>query len=314
MYASQILVENEGSLRSMASQTTPTEFRQRAFSSLESSVMQHVLNNLAVAEAESTLTEREEQYIVGFMSYRKQELIRQYGEGSLIVAEARIQEAHGMSLNEFIRINVRERRLVDLYLQKTLDPLVNVTRRDIERYYKDHPELFNPDPKFVLRRIRTHTLEEAQKVLEQLENGRPFQEVAMNPENQTNREEGGLWSDGDPMTMNMFRFDKLNKAYMALDDNQWKGPIEETLANDQKRYWFIYVEDKIGGVSRPLVEAQGAIHSTLVDEQKRLYQARINQRLFKRASITNNDIRNYTAQIVEIAVARYGPELNTATP
>lgn len=313
MFASQILIENEGSLRSMASQTTPAEFRQRAFASLEGSVMQYVLNNLAVAEAQSTLTEREEQYIAGLMNYRKQELIRQYGEGSLIVAEARIQEVHGMSLNEFMRINVRERRLVDMYLQKTLDPLVNVTRRDIERYYKEHPELFNPDPKFIVRRIRVGTEAEATEIKEQLDAGKPFEEVASNEINQTSPDQGGLWSDGDPINPGVFRFTGLNDAYAGLDDNEWAGPLEETLANDRKRYWFVYVDDKIGGVSRPLVEAQDAIHNTLVDEQKRLYQARINQRLFRRASITNSDLRNYTAQIVEIAVARYGPELNGPT-
>lgn len=294
IYADTILDPIEPQLQALARQVGPGEFRQRATQLIEATVRQIVLDALILGEAERDLSDRERAGLQGMVLRHREELLRQYGQGSLSLTEHNLQQATGKSLEQTLE-EYRQKVLVSRYLANNLRPKINVTRWDIERYYRDHQDEFNPKASRVLRLIRVQNDEEAQRVREMLQT-RPFEEVALDKINLYKPAQGGLM-DATQGTA-VFDNDAMNQALAELGEGEWAGPFQLS-----GRPVFVFVEELTEAKSIPLKEAQPIIERRLRENQFRQLTDDYNRRLFEQGSF--EPLPQMVDRLVQIALARY---------
>ncbi len=309
VYASAILDDIDGTLRQIARQAAPQRDGQRLFEreampNIAGRLYNTVNQILIVNEAESRLTDRERNYLASIIPLQRGELIRRYGGGAQSVAEEAILRESGFTLEENLE-QFRDEQLVRRYLVQQVRPLIDVSRRDLERYYNDHPELFSPDPRWVLRRICVEDEALAGTVRSRLEGGEDFVAIAAEDLNVDLSPEG-LWSGGEAVGPEVFNFAPLNEAYASLEAGAWSGPIMQERENRATRYWFIRVEEIVGGESRSLDEAQREIFQVLFEDQRVALERRYQARLFSEGSYTS--LSDMAEDIMDVAIARYLPE------
>src|SRR5690606_8245681 len=147
-----------------------------------------------LSEAERDLTEAERSGLRVMISRKREDLMRQWGQGSLALTEARLRDQTGKTLDQTLEA-VRQQQLVRRYLIQKLLPLINVTRRDVEQYYRENSDTYQPPRKRTVRLIRVGRPADAEAIAAALNAGQAFKDVASSPPNAYRPEEGGLWPD-----------------------------------------------------------------------------------------------------------------------
>lgn len=279
-----------------ASELTRREFRQRAGELIAGRVREMVNDALLLSEAERDLTEQERQYVRYFMQQRREELVRRHGRGSTAVADRTLREQTGKGLDQTLE-DIRQREIVRRYMRLRLQPRINVTRRDIERYYRDHYDEYNPPATRTLRLVRAVDAEAAATIESRLEEGDSFESVASDEAlNTFQPNNGGLMADapGD----DVFGFDELNEALAELDEGEHAGPIDAGGAQ-----WFLKVEQIKGGEGQSLKEVQREIEQTLRLQQFRRLSAQHERELYERGSY--DSMQQMSEALLEIAMNLY---------
>jgi peptidyl-prolyl cis-trans isomerase SurA len=271
------------------------EFRKRAAERIALRLNGMVTDALIFGEAQRDLSDQERQGLTTAVTRYREQLLREHGQGSPALAEAKLLEDTGLTLDETIE-QWRQALVVQRYMRQKLRPKVNVTRRDVKRYYNDHYNEFNPPASRTVRVIQTAGSEDAQAIRELLDNGTPFAEAAKDPRNSFRPDTGGLMGTlaGDQL----FADPDVNKATLELEENQYAGPI--TVGD---REWFVFVEKIQQGEGKSLMDVQTQIHALLFDQQLREHSERYRQELFKKGSY--NSIEAMTMSLLEIATDRY---------
>lgn len=295
IYADQVFEPMHEQLGALGRQLSRGEFRQRARQLILGRLNQIVADSLILGEAQRDLSDVELDTLRVITLRHREQLLRQYGQGSLALAQTNIRKDTGLSLEQNIE-DFRNRRIVQRYLQKKLYPRINVAFRDIERYYREHREEFNPPAVRTIRIVRLKdkaALDTAQAILKE---GGPFAELASSKLNLFNPDSGGLLEDqpGDAP----LRYEQLNTAMVALSKGQTSDPIKIN-----SEYWLLRVEKIEQPKQLSLVEAQAAIESTLRAQQFRRLSDQYRARLFREGSY--NPIDQMTADLVNIALSRY---------
>ncbi|MFW6059929.1 MAG: peptidyl-prolyl cis-trans isomerase [Phycisphaeraceae bacterium] len=272
------------------------QFRERASDLIAGHVNEIVNDALLLGEAERDLSEQERQYVRHFMRQRRDELVRKHGRGSAAVADRTLRERDGKGLEQTLE-QIRQQELVRRYMRLKLQPRINVTRRDIERYYRDHHETYNPPMTRTLRLIRAVDEAAAATIEQRLAEGASFESVAKDAElNAFQPGNGGLMADapGD----DVFGFEPLNEALRELDAGEHAGPIDAGGSQ-----WFLQVEAIDGGEGRSLKDAQREIERRLRLQQFRRLSAQYEQQLYERGSYDSR--QEMTEQLLEIAMNLY---------
>ncbi len=295
IYARTVFEPIDAQLKSLGRQLAAYEFRSRAQELISSRLYQIVADALILGEAQRSLSDVEQVALKEMVKRKREELLRLYGQGSLMLAEKNILAETGLTLDETLE-EYRQAEVVKRHLQQTILPKINVTRRDIERYYNDHFEEFNAELRRTIRLIRVDDRSQADHVIELLKTGEPFEAVASLEINRFHPDEGGLMAEttGD----NVFGKEPLNEAMKELDEGEYSQSIE---LGDE--YWFIYIEnlERPKGVS--LHDSQLAIRQKLQNMQYRDLSNRYRRKLFEEGSY--NPIDEMAARLVHIAVSRY---------
>jgi len=270
-------------------------FRQRAAERISVRLNGMVTDALVYGEAKRDLSDGERQGLVAAESNYREQLLREHGQGSPALAEANLIEQTGLNLDQTIE-QWRQAAVVSRYMRQKLTPKVNVTRRDIKRYYQENYDKFNAPLQRTIRVIQTLSPEDAEYVRSVLDEGADFAEIAEDTRNQFRADRGGLMGvmAGDQL----FADSSVNEATLALNAGECVGPIEV-----DGKSWFVCVEDiqQPKGVS--LMDAQTQIQSILYDQQLREHSERYRQHLFEVGSY--NSIEQMTLTLLEIATDRY---------
>ncbi len=149
-----------------------------------------VNSSLIVAEAESLLSEEEQQGLFAFMrDFQEREMATR--GGTRTAAEQALWEKENISLEDFLRRS-RNELLANDIIRKRVGPRVIVSWRDVEREYNRRYNEFNPPSKALIRHIVLDPAKDQEKIDEvktRLANGDPFQDVATS----AGMEEGGKW-------------------------------------------------------------------------------------------------------------------------
>lgn len=255
-----------------------------------------VTDSLLLGEAERDLSDDERTALRRYVADERSELLRKWGNGSESVANQALIERTGKTLEQ----SVQDRRnviIVQRYMRAKFYPKINVTRKDIERYYMDNQAKFSPPPSRRLRVIRAVTPADAAAVEASLAAGKPFPEVAESQANSYRNDEGGMWPD--PVTSNkIFNAPELNDALAKLGERQASSRIQ---INNVA--WWLYVDSVSKEKGKTLLEAQGEIEDILKRQRFQQLSSRYNARLYKEGSY--NPIDQMTDALVAVAVSRF---------
>ena len=298
IYADQVLRPLEPMLRAHAESDPPGEFRKVVRASVRLRLRELVENALLLGEAERDLTASERLGLAELTRREREELIRRYGSNSLAVAEAEILRREGRTLDDAVR-QWREGKTVGTYVGRKIRPRINVTRADIERYYREHPGEFNPPPTRVVRLIVATSPEDRDAAATALAEGQGFEEVASSTLNSYNRDAAGLWNAGEPSVVTFNP--PVDAAIAEVDAGEWAGPVED----EEGRWWFVRVEQLERGESVSLRDAHVAIERKLSADQFRAMEGRFRARLLQEGSFTSLEAMERGA--IEVALARFAP-------
>jgi PPIC-type PPIASE domain len=271
------------------------EFSKRAAERIAVRLNGMVTDALIYGEAQRDLSDQERQGLAIAITRQREQLLREHGQGSPALAEAELIRKTDMDLDQTLE-RWRQALVVQRYMRQKLTPLVNVTRKDIKRYYKDHIDEFNPPASRTVRVIQTQTGDDAQYILGLLETGTPFADAAADPRNLFRPDSAGLM--GDMAGDQLFADPTVNQATLDLEPGQSAGPF--TIG---ERDWLVCVDQIDQQPGRPLMDVQVQIQAMLTEQQLREYTERYRLKLFENGSY--NSIEQMTLSLVEIAVDRY---------
>ncbi len=295
IYAHHVLDGLEAQLQTLGRREPLPVFRDRARELIQQKIQGLVQDALILDEANRDLDERQRMGIRGFIEFQRQELLRRYGQGSQALAQRNLIEQTGSGIQQTLD-DIRDRVLIRSYLERNLDPLINVDRRDIERYYRDHHAAFNPPAQRNVNIIYTLNQREATWVQEQLKSGAPFTDLALDQRNAYPGKADLYTFEGDSAFGPV-----VDPALLDLEPGGWVGPLET-----RGRFYFLYLHELTQEPGRTLMDAQVDIERTLRDRQSFELRRDFGQRLRERASVS--DEQRMTEAVLAIAQARYAAQ------
>ncbi|MEO1236499.1 MAG: peptidylprolyl isomerase [Planctomycetota bacterium] len=297
IYAHQILGGLELQLGNLGRRLPSAAFENQARALILEQVRGLVQDALLRDEAERNLAPSQREQLAFFVDFQRQEYLRRFGQGSVALAERNILEQTGLTLEQ----NLREFRtgfVIRTYLDRNLRPLVNVTRRDIERYYRDNYDAFNPPTRREFQLIYADSDANAVWFQEQLEAGVPFAELALSERNAFGGRDMALKVEANDTMFGP----AIDPHVQGLAEGEWAGPLNNPARGQQ---WFVYVSVLDEPERRSLFEAQVDIERELRTRQERELQIQLGEKLRRSASFT--DERRMTEAVLAIAVSRYAP-------
>lgn len=283
-------------LGALGQQLSPSDFRRRARELIGARLNEILTNALMLGEANRDLRPNERLGLEDFIRRKREELLRQHGRGSLAVADATLREETGYSFEETIE-REREKVIVQRYLGQRLRTQINVTRREIERYYQDNQARYNPPARRTLHLIRAAQGADADSVAEQLAGGRPFPEVAALPANRYKPQEAGLFAE-DAQGETVFGQEALNEAMLGLGVGETSQAIPVGAA-------VVWVH--VAAIEQPrrqsIRDVQLEIQDQLREEKYRQALQDYRMELIRNGSFT--DPEKMLATLMDVAMSRY---------
>ena len=296
IYAGKVLEPLEAELTKLGQKFPAAVFRKEATKAIAVRLDDMVFNQLVLGEAERDLSEQEQQGLQNMLKQRREELILRWGAGSAMVAETKLKEKEGKGLDEKMR-ELREKTVVQRYLSIKLLPKINVTRKDIERYYRDNADRYQPQPGRTIRLIRTEEGTGAKEIEKLMSEGKTFHEAAESKWNRYRKEQAGLF--GEKITGDrVFGMEALNEALLKLKPGEMSPRIEIEKAT----YW-VYLESQETAVHIPLSQAQQEIEETLRKQRFQQLTAAYRRQLFEKGSYRSLD--EMLSALLDVATARY---------
>lgn len=290
IYAEDVLEPIGPQLDQLYGQLSRRDFMRQAAQLASASLRQIVTDALILGEAQRDLNEGERQALRMMIQRERERILREYGRGALAVAEQRLMEERGVTLDQFLDQR-REEIIVQRYLSTRLLPQVNVSRKDIERYYRENYDQFNPPAERDLRILMVDSPEKAQSMLETLaedsktdfENHQGVRQMSMNA----------------TMGEDVFADVRVNEILGELSEGEAGGPIEVG-----EQHWIVVIDrlDQSDRVS--LKEAQLRIEDLLRKQQFQIRVDRYKDELFEKGSY--NPMEEMTESMMYIILGRYG--------
>ncbi|HLO41162.1 MAG TPA: peptidyl-prolyl cis-trans isomerase [Phycisphaerales bacterium] len=275
--------------------------------------LQEIINDeLLQAEARSQLTPEQKQgFRYWIQSLEADFVSRNYR--SRTMAEQRLAEAQEAASLEEWKKKREERELVIFQLRSQVFKNVHVPFREIELYYNQRYDEFNPgvERQFRVISLPASTEEDnktIQSVLAELQAGADFTQVASRPINLFRAKEGGLYippkqaapaakASEPPPPPNYFQIPAINEAALRLKGGEWTGPIPNGTSAS-----FIKLEESQKPATS-LYEAQYTIEQTLRSEKASHLTDKYIGDLLKRASVDNREL--LAQRLFELSIERY---------
>lgn len=299
VYASEIFEQiGTDSLNRLGAARPRTDFRRESYALLQEHLMARVQSELILAEAESDLTPEQQVGLLGILKMEREKILAQFF-GSEAETQRGLQQQRGMSLEEYLEAK-RQQVLVEKYLQEKLYPKINVTRRDVERYYTTHAAEFNPDPTVALRLMTVETAEKADEVDKALATGKSFEEVAREYSTRL-AARGGLLPPFKTTVADFrgLKWQALNEKIRALQP----GQRTDRTSLGTEGFGWVELVSVTGGETQSLTEVYPAIENRLRVQQMDQLSRQYNLDLLKKGNFTPLD--EMLAGLLDVAMARY---------
>lgn len=295
IYAKAVIVKIHDQLLALGQNLSPNNFKQEAEKLIVGRLHSLVIERLSLGEAERDLTPQEQAYLTVLLQKHREELLRLWGLGSENRARVEIQRTTGLTLDETLD-RKRQEIVVRRYTHQKYAPLIHVTRKDVMRYYYEHPEIYSPPTQQTLHLIRAKSNPCVRTITQQLDKGTSFIDIAHDSSlNAHNPNIGGLMKTTGDQPM---KSAALNEAIAALNPGQHSGAVDV-----QKQTWWVYIDSVIRPPSRSLRDEQLNIENLLKAEQFHIYSRQYEEDLFESGSYT--PLPKMLTRLLDIALTRY---------
>ncbi len=301
IYADEFFAEMDARLRAEAERLPINEWLKLVADNVAAKLNNDIRDELLLSEFNASLTPEQRVGVLAFIEDLRDRFRRDYG-GSSEIANQELQETEGVSLREKVESEA-ERQFIIAQLRDTIAKRVQVSFKDIELYYNQNLDDFQPPPDAVFRVIRVPLRDEETvgRVESLLAEGRDPAEVAAE------------FSDWAPDEGNVHRVTLESRSLAdttvwgpaALNEpSQRLRPGEITPRVDlASRAWWVYLDEIDQPEGRSLYEAQLEIEQVLrrarIDEEESRYW----RSLFDRSNMTQFD--QMVRRLVEYAAERY---------
>lgn len=176
--------------------------------------------------------------------------------------------AEGMSLEEY-RKNMKEQILRSRLVNREVKSKIVITEQDVNAYYEAHPEEYGREQKYHLRNIimrlppmaaeakKRDVLKRMVEVLEKLNNGEPFENLARQYSESNQAAEGG--------DLGLFKLEALSPQLQESLKDLRAGEFTSVLETDQG-YQIFYIQEIRVIPGKPLAEVSAGIQEKLYTE------------------------------------------------
>lgn len=273
------------------------QWRDQAATLIDGKLLSLISDELLKAEALSEISiERRGQIALWEDFLRQRELSRHYGSASIAENEL------GQSLDDEIETQLT-RELIGMYLRQ-VSQSVQVTWHDIQLAYEQQHDRFNPPPiaKFHLIKVRDGDSESVQLIQDELESGKPFEDVAKLPENAYQNPElafRDIEVKGEYAQASLFGIPAVNDAAHGLEVSGWTGPI----VSDDDVFFLKLLE--IDDKTVLLYDAQSILEQEIL--QNRQTKARLKRIMDLKADLTTENEQGIANDLLRIAEQKFYP-------
>ncbi len=302
IYASTIFEEIDDIATELGETLPPHEFRNRVAKLISGKLRALVEQSLLLGEAQRELNEQQERMLQNELKKVREQIVREFGFGSLELANETLRVRQNSSVDEELE-NKRQEALTRNHLWHKLGSRINITRREIEQYYKDNKETYQPPPQRVLRlmRIKATDSDDADRIDQLLADGEPFAQVARRRINKyAGQDNQGLFSE-EPVQGNApfaAALAPLNEAIVRLQTNQHSKRIDVG-----ENFWWVFVQSVEQPLQRTVAEAQVDINNALRAQRfRQLTQEYYNELL---ANGSFDPIDAMAEALIDVAMTRY---------
>ncbi|MCC7204531.1 MAG: peptidyl-prolyl cis-trans isomerase [Phycisphaeraceae bacterium] len=298
VYAGRILDPIDEQLRALVRTQPPQQFVRKARELIASRVDQVIFDQLILGEAERMLSDRQRDGLRYSLKEKRAELVRKHGRGSEQIADKVLLDTTGKDLVQTLR-EERERMLVQNYTAQQIVPKIDVTRSDIERYYQQNIEQYQPAPQRTIHMIVADA-EHAPTVAQRLAAGESFLTLAADAAVNTYRPaQAGLFAE-KAAGSKIFENADLNAATLALKP----GGHTQGMPLEDHTVW-VHVDKIEQSRARSLQDVQAEIEHHLRAQQLQVLTIQYRRRLLKDGSFTPQD--QMINAVMEVALSRYMP-------
>ncbi|MFI4871152.1 MAG: peptidylprolyl isomerase [Phycisphaerales bacterium JB061] len=247
-----------------------------------------------------------EQGLLFFVEKVREHMIRQ-SEGSVTLADQRLREQEGVSLDQFIA-SIERQRVIKEVLDIAAEDYAPVSWLDIQNEYQRRYKQFNPDPTVFFRLISPTSDEALEEIQRRLSEGESFESVASDTSvNSFAPARGGLFSEEGmtitvPLTEAKLISDgPLNEALVSLEAGQWAGPVER----QSGRKAFVML-DRVNQQSMSLDDESVQLNIERYLKQLRSEQAldMFVMRLRERANLGDDRFQELVDELMRVAETR----------
>lgn len=289
VYASSIFQAiGDDVLRQLGRNTSRLGFRRQVEQLIQGEVERRVIDALILAEAEKDLGEEQHRQLLAYMEKEREQILAQH-LGSKALAERALQEEFGRSLEEELEIR-RQRALIDRYRHEKLRPQVVVTRRDVERYYRDNYDQYHQSASVEVEIIFVQDQTTAEQIDSTLASGTAFDDL--------NQRSSTITGSGSLAEFEAVRWEALNEAIRELEVGEHTPRIEV-----EGGYAWARLVSIEGGESQ-------SIKDVFLDIERRLQANQANQLwrrhiMEMRAEGNFTPVDQMTRALLEVAMSRY---------
>jgi peptidyl-prolyl cis-trans isomerase C len=167
----------------------------------------------------------------------------------------------GMEQTEEYKVQLDEARraiLTQSAIQNAIS-IINVNEEDIRGYYDQNKEAFNEGEQVSAKHILVDSLEKAQEIIDEINNGMVFSDAARTFSSCPSKEQGGsLGYFGRGMMVPEFE-----DAAFTLE----KGVVSQPVKT-QFGYHIIMVDDKVEAEAKPFEEVKDLIKNQMLQEKQ----------------------------------------------
>jgi hypothetical protein len=287
--------------RASAQQLEPQAWVELAHEEIARALVVRIRDQLLLAEFYARLDEQQRQGVLFFLEQMRGDFIAE-AAGSAALANERTQQTEQMTLDQKLRREL-DKELIRDVLSREVARGINVSWRDIERYYYEHEDDFVTPGRAVLRIIRVPLDDDdtIDAIRQGLEAGQPFEALA-EQHSTFRRSTGGMLTvdlGEDAYTdVALIGIDQLNDAAHQLAEGR-VSPLVEARGSA----WWIKLESLTERQVVPLFDAQNAIQTEIFTQRFDASETRYFTRLFSKASLDSIEVM--VDRLLAFAIRRY---------
>lgn len=312
IYASEFLKDMDDRLIRNAERMKRPEWVRETYKLVGEKLRDEMRDELLLSEFNTTLKPEQKAGVASFLT-KVQEDLRSGNLGSDTLANKRLLESEGKTVEQKAR-DISDKAFIQDLLRRRVYGTVQVSAREVRRYYENNPAEFKEPGLAVFRIIQApaNDADRVTRIESALNSGEAFIDVAARESAWRRDQKESRFTLEVKFTDEYAESDffgpaALNEAARALTPGSRTQRV-----NAGGSAWWVLLDSVSPPRTVPFYEAQLAIERKLKNERYREEESRYFDKLLRRSSATTLD--EMALKITEFADQRYWGESRVSTP